>query len=264
MLNLIKLLNEIRFIDIKTKHDLEAYAKEKWLFYNKKYFTGKLKWGGVYAQKNTSATKLRRLGAYFPYQNYITLHPRLVNAGEKEFIATLLHEMCHQAVHQIDKPSGKYDIHGPLWIKWMKRCKLPTNAIDTNPSISYMDTKEKKLYIANKEKKEKELKNAVSNDIKIKFPHENQPAKYYSPNDNVWYKGLIVCPHDKAGKRWVFITNTVGTSFRMVPNDWFFELSSIEIKEYTKSNWLNKAKLIKNHYDLKSVRRNNRRNRLGF
>ena len=248
-------LREMNFKNIKTKNDLQSYAKLQWLYFNKKYFKGKLIWGGVFAQKNTSATRLQRFGAYFPRDNYITLHPRLVNAGEKAFLQTLLHEMCHQAVHQIDKPVGKYDVHGPIWKKWMIKCGLPTNATSTNPTETLMTAQEKEIYLDKKQRIEKELKKAEKQDIKIRYPKENQPAKYYSPTDNTWYKGLIVCKHDMQGKRWAFIISDTSSSWKTVPPEWFYELDPDENKKYSSASWIKSADDLRKYYNDKQTKR---------
>lgn len=54
----------------------------------------------------------------------------LSSNNEKFFKALLLHEMCHQAVYQIDKDHDNTDgDHGFKWKSWMKKCGQPISKL---------------------------------------------------------------------------------------------------------------------------------------
>lgn len=106
------------------------YAKALWQYYNPRFFGSKLK---KPAFKWTANNKL--LG-FFSYtlnnaskEKYSVSNPvvnisrNLVNS-EQVFRNTILHQMCHQAVSEIDKQTEHY---GTAWQKWARRCGVSGN-----------------------------------------------------------------------------------------------------------------------------------------
>jgi hypothetical protein len=182
---------------------------------------------------------------YMPSKNQLSFSRRLFYANFEDFCNTFQHEMCHQAVHLIDVPKGfqykvkgqKRDIHGEAWKSWMRHCGLTPQRCDMLDNTNYMNEDEKKEVVEKKELKEKEHQ-----DKKKLWPQENIPAQYYSPDKKRWYVGMIVCPNDKQGKRWVFINQTWGTNYMVVPNDWFCEIDEKDKVALSNSQWINHAK----------------------
>ena len=86
--------------------------------YNKKYFGNKLKKIPVIIKSMNDA-----YGLYNYDQNI------LIDTGlnKREKSNTLLHEMCHHAVHTLD--GDDYHHHGAKWISRMKSCGF-TGKID--------------------------------------------------------------------------------------------------------------------------------------
>ncbi len=68
----------------------------------------------------------------------------LFNAREIFFNEIVLHEMCHQAVNQIDHKTNTSDGgHGPEWQKWMVHVGLDPRRYDPTDDVEYQDTAQK-------------------------------------------------------------------------------------------------------------------------
>jgi predicted SprT family Zn-dependent metalloprotease len=251
MIKLKNILNEMNFQNIKTKDDIIKYAKLKWRILNLKYFKDQLNSDiKITLQKNTDAERLSRLGSYIGDWNMITLHPRLVNAGKEVFDTVLCHEMCHQAVHDIDKTSEIHihQGHGPLWVKWMKKCHLPPDIKSDVGVINLMTSREKTEFEIKKQEIEKAKKERDDKNMKRVYPEEMKPAQFYSNTELKWVKGLIVCPNDKKGERWAFADKLGAPTWKIVMRDKFYELPEDEKSKYLNSDWVNTSERIKNYY----------------
>jgi hypothetical protein len=66
------------------------------------------------------------------------------NATEQIIVGTIVHEMCHQATHEIDKETAAESVvdagHGPGWQKWMRHCNLVPNRHDFEDQLDYGDS----------------------------------------------------------------------------------------------------------------------------
>lgn len=245
-------LNEIMFKKLTTddKAAIIQYAKEKWIKYNKQFFGNKLKYGGIYIQKDTGKD-FRQLGVYRGRNNEIGLNRRLVLAGEQIFNDVLKHEMCHQATILIDK--SYKDHHGPVWAKWMRKCKLKPDRLSTDPKHVFLTDTEKKIEKKKKVERQRELEKVTEK--KKLYPAQLQkyaPAKYLDSKTNTWVIGLIACPHDQARKRWALVNSPFSTGWKIVPNDWFYELTPTELKKVSGNEWKDKANKICDYYERKS------------
>lgn len=69
----------------------------------------------------------------------------MFNGSQGYFVETMLHEMCHQAVSEIDQydDSKENGGHGSHWAHWMKKVGLNPLRYDKNRGITYMSPQEK-------------------------------------------------------------------------------------------------------------------------
>ena len=74
----------------------------------------------------------------------LMISPRLFNARFDVFAEVFLHEMCHQAVSEIDKVRETANKgHGPLWAGWMRKVGLEPKRYDTTDNVEYMTPQER-------------------------------------------------------------------------------------------------------------------------
>ncbi len=239
--------------------DKKAYFRMIWNVYNRKLFKGKLPKGAITFAKNTGVS-FRRRGAYFPHSNELRLHRRLFNAPWLEFITVFIHEMCHQAARQIDKVTDKEKSHGVTWIKWMRHCGLRPDAKDFNTNDVYMSDEEKENFADQKQS----LKENTAKEVRT-YPNRDKPAKWYDPKSKKWNHGLIVCAHDRQGKRWAFISKPYTDKWQIVPAGWFYEIDHNEkAQEFLKPEFLKAAERIRDNYMQKQAVRRARKQALTF
>ena len=162
----------------------------------------------------------------------IALSPKLLR-NQKVHDNVLLHEMCHQAVYQIDGYPDEG--HGHYWMQWMRKCGLPPNQYMTNEELEMLKTPLEKS-IEEKEKKENATKqNLYYHEFKTKMPCQI----FYKDQ---WIKGLLVNPSGK--NRWVFAYSngalTVpNNDFKQVPENEKSEIINRFENEYNR--WMREA-----------------------
>ncbi len=127
------------------------YLKKLWQFFNREKFGHKMVEPAILCSKIPPFPRMKSTtsGAYS--QGYgarsasvIWINQRIFNAREHIFLETLVHEMCHQAVAEIDRNQLDGD-HGPNWKSWMTRCGLKPLKYDLTDQIEYMDSKQAKI-----------------------------------------------------------------------------------------------------------------------
>lgn len=107
------------------------YLERMWEGFNRTKFGGQLKPCKIELMRDASGRRLKNLGGWQPATRTILISPRVFVAGLAEMEDTMLHEQCHQAVHEIDK-LGYREInngHGPVWEKWMRHVGLEPKAV---------------------------------------------------------------------------------------------------------------------------------------
>jgi len=215
-----------------TKATAIKFFLKLWHIYNGEFFDNKLT-HPVFVLTKDAGVNFRRRAYYHPTRNEFGFSPRMLNAPFKSFRSIFLHEMCHQAVHIIDerkgyyKPSGRRDIHGATWKKWMLHCKLDPNRLDKSDYKDYLTDEELKEHETKQKVREENLKG-----FKQIAPEKYKPAQVLDSKNN-WLKGVAVCPLDSKGKRWMFVTKCSGLDFLSVPAIWFYDLPKTEeTREY--------------------------------
>jgi predicted SprT family Zn-dependent metalloprotease len=221
---------------------------EMWKFYKDRYFGSKLKPAGSIRFLKDTGLKFNRRGSYSPGMNQLAFSRRLFNAPFEKFREVFLHEMCHQATHLVSKSNVA---HGSVWKEWMVTVGLNPNRLDYDSNETYLSDKEKVAYQKMKEvEKEKQIErekakaDVAKKEIKV-YPKNDLPAKYFNPSTKDFVEGLIVCPNDQQGKRWCFIKYASYTSYQIVPYDWFYKMDPKNEAYYTRSDYLEAAKKLR-------------------
>ena len=240
--------NPRQFAAIKTRGDAIAYMRRVWTEVNKLKCDGKLQMPNFRLTKDMGTT-FRLRGVWQPRTRTIGASPRLFKATEEIALTTIVHEIAHQCVSEIDKSQDRTQGgHGYEWVMWMRRFGLTASRYSVFDNTNYMTDGEKEHH--EKIKSAKETAAKLQTMPKIHYPTDLMAAQWFKAEDNKWHKGLIVCKHDQAGKRWAFTEATYSTSYAIVPSAWFHEVSPEERTELS-------AKFMENAVRLKaSIERN--------
>jgi len=215
-----------------------------WRYYNNHFFKKKLPRCTFRWTKDTGTTFNVRANYR---NNVIGLNRRLFNANFTIFRKVFLHEMCHQATDKISKMPKEG--HGQVWKNWMRTVGLSPERLDYEENDTYLTKDE----IKKKEIVKKRKETVIKKEIKT-YPFEFKPAKWFDADKNKWYKGMIVCPNDQAGKRWAFIMQPYSYKWQIIPSEWFYELSLEERKKIlTNKDWKEAAEKVK--YNIEEKRR---------
>lgn len=230
-----------------------VYLTHVWNNANKGLFDSKLiipKISLLKAMKN-----FRGLGYWRASTRDLKISPRMFNASQAQIVTTLVHEMCHQAVSEIDHVRDRTaGGHGPNWIAWMRKCGLDAHRYNTDDRTDFMSDSEKADVARKTANRQRALETVQNKHIPSYKLREDMPAQYHSPGDNVWVKGLIVGKHDQAGKRWCFIASPV-PSWKMIPSEWFYEIDPSEHATFTTDAFLAAAARIRFHKDMQLAQR---------
>lgn len=242
------------------------YIKHVWTKANDLLFESKLKIPKLGLMKNVK--NFRGYGYWRVATRELMLSPRLFNASQAQCITVIIHEQCHQAVSEIDKVYDKTaGGHGPNWCAWMRHCGLSPSRYNHDDRQDYMTEDEIAEHQAKlKKRREAEQKRqqiAINEERMPIAPNNNQPAQYLDTNTDTWVKGLIACPNDQSRKRWAFVTEPFGTSYRIIPSEWFWSIPTEEHMLYMDKFYMEKAQKIRDHLqrkkDMRQIRRNFRK-----
>lgn len=122
------------------------FMKRAWSYYNRKHFANELKPCKFVVGKNMGVG-FRNRGLWRPSQRDLQISQRVFNAPFDVFTEVFVHEMCHQAVTDIDRADFAPDNisekgHGTNWKVWMRRCGLNPERYDKTDAVKYMTTQE--------------------------------------------------------------------------------------------------------------------------
>lgn len=92
-----------------------------------------------------SGTGFKKRGHWSPRKRELVLSPRLFNGHFEDYLNTLLHECCHQAVTDISQiPTETQNKgHGPVWAGYMEQVGLDPEQYDKTANFNYMSDSEK-------------------------------------------------------------------------------------------------------------------------
>lgn len=109
---------------LDSKQDMVRYINHVWHKANAEFFQNKLVPPHFKIGKDAGA-KLKNLGMWYPMQRVLLIRPRCFNNVEGHAVGIILHEMCHQAAHEIHfAAEPKQGGHGPVWQAMMRKCGL--------------------------------------------------------------------------------------------------------------------------------------------
>jgi hypothetical protein len=148
--------------------------------------------------KKQSAEAMRLRGRWWPGKRILEVAPRLYNASMNFFVEIFLHEMCHQAVSEIDRVNETVNKgHGPYWSKWMTHVGLNPLRFDPNDNTEYM---------SKKELEQKQMVRKSELDLVPITPMPNTPASIM--REGRLLNGMLVGPSGKyKGKpTWAFVS----------------------------------------------------------
>lgn len=180
------------------------FIQDLWKYLNKNKFGSSMVLPEVRIMKEVKGTSFRLRGYWRAYDREFAISRRLFKATQNFFVEVVLHEMCHQAVSEIDSVLDKTDQgHGPDWQRWMRKVGLNPLRFDPNENTTYMDNKEKDALATRKAKNQIAIEKLDDADIKP------MRIKQAGPVTTVWdgeiYDGIAICPALASGTKWAFI-----------------------------------------------------------
>ena len=128
---------------------LLQYLEERWVYFNKTRFGGRLSKPEIVLLKDVNAVRMRLRGLWTSNPDKppgkLSVSPNLFNAPHEGWVnRTLIHEMCHQeefetfgSIQRLQKG------HGPRWQAFMRKAGLHPLQYDTEANETYADRHEK-------------------------------------------------------------------------------------------------------------------------
>lgn len=186
------------------------FLKALWAFLNTAKFGGRLEAPNFRLLKDMGAQAMSLRGRWTASKRLLEVSPRLYNASQNFFVEVVLHEMCHQAVSEIDGTREAIaQGHGPAWERWMRKVGLNPLRYDPNDNTTYMTPKE----LADKAVKDAANKARVAENNEVK---ESKGLQRVMPSDNLpvtvvvngkALNGMLACrtPNQKGREVWAFV-----------------------------------------------------------
>lgn len=168
----------------KSDREMYSYMIDLWLWANSEYFNRRLERIPRFLFQLPAAAAddpQNPQGLWFPDSHHMYIGAQHFTKGWKDVLNVTLHEMCHQAVTEIDRKEEK-DAHGPRWQKWMKLIGQPINKIMwlRDPEAKLTKTQEK-----NWDKTNSTLNSTQSNRLTQRQLKLGTPVRFM---DRVHYK----------------------------------------------------------------------------
>lgn len=187
-----------KLADIFTKVSNNKYPDAKFLrecyeHINKKYFKNELNKPFFRYLKVMPADKMRRHGHWSAKRREIAFNKRIFNASPQQFYDLFIHEVCHQAVTDIDKVNDRTKGgHGSHWVTWMLHCgyKNPQRYVDQEEHMNLMDDKDKKV-IEKKQEKQNLIREKINEAEPLSRYTTGTPCKFVD-NNGKWLYGKVV------------------------------------------------------------------------
>lgn len=211
--------------------------------------------------KEQKTKSFRRRGHWHAKLRELAMSRRVFNAGEVKFLEVFLHEMCHQAVTDVDKAIDPNGGHGPRWTAWMQKCGIPASRYDYTAATEYMDDDEKFAHQKTMELRENAMKTGATRIMSNRSIEPGTPAKFYSTRENKWVYGVVA---GIFGTKMLFghSLSPKTDGWLTLPNqgkDWLHELSSEEFKQYSTIEWRALATYIQTQARARQDARRNKR-----
>lgn len=121
------------------------FLKQFWKWANEEKFEGRLpKPAEFKILREISGRQFRSRGLWYSRRRILAISPRLFYAPIELAAETIIHEMCHQAVTDLDKVHSMVEQgHGIEWKTWMVRVGLNPKRYDVNENQVYMSKHER-------------------------------------------------------------------------------------------------------------------------
>jgi predicted SprT family Zn-dependent metalloprotease len=240
-----------------------GFNKRLWEYLNEHKFGGRMQLPRLGMLKNMSSTKMRLRGRWWASKRLLEVAPRLYNAHQNFFVEIFLHEMCHQAVSEIDRVFDRTEQgHGPHWQAWMRKVGLNPRRFDPNDNTTYMKDHEKEAYERKKEEvqqKREVVKEKIQEQGLRHMYRIDEPCLATVNWNNEIHHGVVACPTGQNRANFAFVaSNTIYSERHMlVPAGNIFEFAgSDEQRERCNSQAMkDKVQKIRNYYERKSDRR---------
>jgi len=128
-----------------------AFMRALWENLNRRKFEGRLRMPHLMIDQLTPNRAFGTRGWWHAMTRRLAMDPRIFNASQFFFTEIFLHEMCHQAVSEIDRVVDRTEAgHGPNWKQWMVRVGLKPERFDLNDNLTYLKPEEQKEILADK------------------------------------------------------------------------------------------------------------------
>jgi len=244
-----------------------SFNKRLWDFLNETKFGGKMKQPYLGLLKMQAAGKMRLRGYWMAMRRQLSVSPRLYNASQNFFVEIFLHEMCHQAVSEIDRVVDRTaQGHGPNWITWMRKVGLNPRRFDPNDNSTYMTDDEKDEHERKKEERQQK-REIVQEQIKDqglkRMWRVDDPCLATVNWDNKITHCLIVCPTGQNRQKYAAFDRSYLHSerFQLVPAEAIFQWAGSDEDKALLLGESGKRKemRIRSYYNQKSERRSQKR-----
>lgn len=159
---------------------------------NQAIFDNRMRMPRVRFFKEQKANSFRKRGHWSPRDREIALGRRLFNASEIHVLNTFVHEMCHQAVTDIDRTIDPNGGHGPNWIRWMKIAGIPPDRYDTTDQMEYMNEEERLKTEQIRRERERQMNENYRTKARPSALALGTPVQFYQPSDFKWIQGVAV------------------------------------------------------------------------
>jgi predicted SprT family Zn-dependent metalloprotease len=173
---------EVPTNNVRNSPEAGRFVRKLWDYLNREKFQSRMKAPNFILTKDMGEN-MRRRGYWSVGRRVIGLSPRLFNGHQNFFVEVLLHEMCHQAVSEIDHVIENVNKgHGPTWQKWMRKVGLNPLRYDPTPNSEFMKEGERK---AHEQKMQKIREGEHQNMKKLQ-----QLSPVYNPTAGMLVKGV--------------------------------------------------------------------------
>lgn len=204
---------------------------------NNAIFNDRMRMPRVRFFKEQQANSFRKRGHWSPRDREIAIGRRLFNASEIHVLNTFVHEMCHQAVTDIDRTIDPNGGHGPNWIRWMKIAGIPPDRYDTTDQIEYMNEEERLKTEQVRRERERQMKENHRIKVRPSSLEIGSPVQFYQPSDFKWIQGVAV---GIFGSKFV-LTDTLGGHYWSLPNQGREMVYAVEPhdseQDFTSAEW---------------------------
>lgn len=185
-----------------------------WRYLNRVKFGSAMDIPNIRMMKNVKGTSLRLRGFWRAYNREFAISKRLFNATQNFFVEVFLHEMCHQAVSEINKIVDRTEQgHGPEWQHWMRKVGLNPRRFDPNENSTYMTPKEKQDYEDRKARRDSALEEIKESNLRRKHLRKDYEVVTVMWNGEL-YDGIAICPAVQSGAKWAFMSFDDLNSYR--------------------------------------------------